>query len=649
MCGIAGIFGLEDKNLLNKMLESIRYRGPDDQGMHIGDNVSIGQVRLSIIDLSKAGRNPLYNENGSIFVVYNGEIYNFRSLRKELEKHGHIFRSRTDSEVIVHAYEEWGINCVKKFNGMFAFALFDIDKKKLFLCRDHYGIKPLFYSFHNDILFFASELRALVENGIIKPQIDKLGLYYGLSFLCTPSPITLYKGIKKILPGHYLEIDSKKNMKNVKYYDLNNNPNNFYKDISTIIKEGEILLRKAIDRMRYSDVPQGVFLSGGIDSSTIVAFLNEMEDNPIETFSIGIDGYGDQYNEFKWARIIQEKFGTNHHESLITVDEVPNLLQQYINEQYDLNADPGCILTYKLAKEAKKNNIKVVHVGEGGDELYCGYHDYLYYVNRYKRLYYYNRLPHFFKNLIFNYLQKGFQIFEKLIDKKIINKNFLLNPLGLLDLLNEDYVIPERGILGFSEIQKEYILKKEFNISKHSISHIYNLIHLNSRNTKGLDILDSYFQDMRYLEYKIRLPEFILSRVDYNTMLSSVEARVPYFDKDLIEYNMSLSPLSVHYKNSIYKFVLKTIMKGKLPKEIIYRRKVGLSPPVFWDKSLNFDEIMDQEFSRSYMKKFFKNDFLFRLTNNKKFRNSFRQLQLWTILNFSFIYRKVILKEKITF
>ncbi|TKJ24118.1 MAG: asparagine synthase (glutamine-hydrolyzing) [Promethearchaeota archaeon Loki_b32] len=648
MCGIAGIYGLEDKLLLKKMLKCIKYRGPDDQGLYIGDNLSIGHVRLSIIDLTEAGRNPLFNEDGSIFVAFNGEIYNFRDLRDELMKMGHKFQSRTDTEVIVHAYEEWGMDCVKKFNGMFAFALFDINKKKLYLCRDQFGIKPLFYSTQGELFFFASDIKALIESGYIKSEINKLGLYYCLSFFSTPSPYTIYKGIKKLPPGYYLEIDFKKKIKITKYYDINDLPNNFQYDFDLIVKKGELLLRESIDRMRYSDVPQGVFLSGGIDSSTIVALLDEMESQPIETFSIGIEGYGEQYNELKWAQIIHEEFNTNHHEYFIRPDELPNLLQEYLNQQYDFIADPANILTYQLSKEAIRNKVKVVHVGEGADEIYCGYQVYFKILNSFTKQYLYFKLHHILKSAINLYLKSGIDLFKKIIGRKSNYLNFIYTKTGTLERLNEDTLIPVRGIMGFSEVDKENILRQEGIPSKNSIYHIYNILKQLNRNSKGLSAKESHFQDMRYLEFKLRLPELILMRVDFNTMLSSIEARVPFFDKHLLEFNLSLCPpIKIHYNDKISKYILKKIMKDKLPKETLNRKKIGLTTPVSWKKSLDFSHLIESEFSRSYLKKYFREDFLEKIVKNRSYRMNFPQLKIWQILNFCFLYRKVILKEKI--
>ncbi len=649
MCGIAGIYGLEDKNLLIKMLDSIKYRGPDDQGIFIDKDCSIGHVRLNIIDLTSAGRNPVYNEDKTILVVYNGEIYNFRSLRKELEIKHHIFYSKTDTEVIVHAYEEWGIDCVKKFIGMFAFALYDIKKKKLYLCRDQFGIKPLFYFIQDNIIFFSSEIRALLKTNYLKPEINKLGLYYGLSFLCTPAPFTLYERIKKLVPGHYMEIDSARRIRIVKYYDINKNLNNFNESLESAISKGEHLLRESIDLMRFSDVPQGVLLSGGIDSSTIVAILSDLESIPVETFSIGMAGYGEEFNELKWANLIHEKFETNHHEYLIEEQEVPKLMEEFLNEQYDFTADPACLLTYKLSKNVKMSKVKVVHVGEGADEIYCGYPSYFTSLRYAKGHSYYQKLPTPVKNRINGYVNTNLKHFEKFFEKS--NKlNIYYSILKQNDLINKDRVIPDRGIIGFSEAQKEFLLNKEMILLKTSKDNVYDLLKALNRNTPDLNVKESHLQDTRYLEFKIRLPELILMRVDNNTMLSSIEARVPYFDKNLVEYNLSLCPpLKYHYKNRISKYLLKRIMKDKLPKEILNRKKVGLATPISWNNSLNFSDMIETEFSRNYMKEYFKEDFLIKMIKSRKYRDNFAPLYPWLLVNFSYLYRKVILNERIVF
>jgi len=645
MCGIAGIIGLEDKALLKKMLNCIKHRGPDDLGIYVGNNVSIGHVRLSIIDLTEAGRNPMFNEDESIFVVFNGEIYNFRTLRKELEMKGHNFRSKTDTEVIVHAYEEWGLNCLNKFNGMFAFALYDLNKKVLYLCRDQFGIKPLFYAFKSNYIFFSSELGSILENEYFTPKINKIGLYYCLSFLCSPAPYTLYEGINKLPPGHYIQIDYKQRIKIINYYDINDNKNLFLTDFHVITKKGEKLLKDSLDRMRYSDVPQGVLLSGGIDSSTIVALLSEMEEKPIETFSIGIANYGEQFNELYYANLVHEKYGTNHHEYLIEKEEIPKLLEEYLNLQYDFTGDPACILTYKLSKIVKQNKIKVVHVGEGADEIYCGYSCYNAFLKNFNGRYCYQLIPRIIRRYINSFLRKGVNSFKKITDNRFF---FFQNILKYTNILSEDWLIPDRGILSFSESIKEILLRKEALPSKTSDEHIFNLLCSLNRHTKESNRKDSFFQDTRFLEFKIRLPELILMRVDNNTMLSSIEARVPYFDKPLVEFNMSLFPPSnLHCKDSVSKSILKNIMKNKLPKKIISRRKIGLSTPISYQGALNFSDLIETEFSRNYMSDFFNKDILLKIIQNKKFRKNFADIQLWTLLNFSFLYRKIILKEEI--
>ena len=361
MCGIVG-FNWDDKNLLKEMMESVNHRGPDESGHYIGDEISLGHQRLKIIDL-RSGRQPLHNENDSIQIVFNGEIYNYLDLRNNLEKKGHRFYTNTDTEVIIHSYEEWGIDCVNYFNGMFAFGIWDSEYKKLFLARDRLGIKPLYYYFDGNKLIFASELKAILKCEDVKRIVDLRALNEYFTYRYVSSNRTMIKNIYKLLPGHVLIF--KNNIVEVsRYWNLKENISNYSEDyyVKNLLK----LLRESIKMRLISDVPLGVYLSGGVDSSCIVALMNEMRDN-IQTFSVGFGSEGE--SEVDYARFVSQYFGTEHHEINVNEDDL-KILPEMVWHLDEPIADAATLPTYVISRFAKKK-VTVVLAGEGGDELFA--------------------------------------------------------------------------------------------------------------------------------------------------------------------------------------------------------------------------------------------------------------------------------------
>ncbi len=318
MCGICGFYGFEDKDLLKRMNAKITHRGPDQDGFYFDKKISLAMRRLSIIDLSEKGRQPHHNEDETIWVVFNGEIYNFQELKESLEKKKHQFYSGTDTEVIVHAYEEWGFDCLKYFNGMFAFALWDRNKNLLFIARDRLGVKPLHYYWDGEKFLFASEIKAILEDHSIKKEINEQALSEFLSLEYVPAPHTMFKNIYKLKPGHYLTLKEKK-LTITQYWDISNKENTRYNEQDWVDTTKE-LLKDAVEKRMISDVPLGAFLSGGIDSSTVVAIMSSFSELPIKTFSIGFTEAS--YDESKDARIIAEKFNTDHHEKIVDAKEI---------------------------------------------------------------------------------------------------------------------------------------------------------------------------------------------------------------------------------------------------------------------------------------------------------------------------------------
>jgi asparagine synthase (glutamine-hydrolysing) len=407
MCGING-FNWNNEKLIKKMNDKIEHRGPDDSGVYSDKGISIGNRRLSIIDLSKKGHQPMCNENNDLWIVYNGEIYNFKGIRDELEKNGHKFNSNTDTEVVLHAYEEYGFECLNKFNGMWAFCIYDSNKKILFLARDRIGIKPLYYYWDGKRFIFSSEIKAILEHDIER-DINKKQLYHYLSFICTTRDETLFKKIYKVPSGNFLVFNLKNNkILKKEYWNVNNIKIDYSISEEEAIKELKELITKSIVMRRMADVPQGIFLSGGIDSSCLVAINSEFSERPINTFSIYFEDAGEKFDESFYARKVAEMFGTNHKEISLNQEMLLKFFPNLIYYQDEPISDPVCVPIAFLSKEVKRSKVKMIHVGEGGDELFVGYKSYLDLLKVNKLFYLFSKFPKPIKNNFVTCIQKNF-------------------------------------------------------------------------------------------------------------------------------------------------------------------------------------------------------------------------------------------------
>ncbi|MCK5322358.1 MAG: asparagine synthase (glutamine-hydrolyzing), partial [Candidatus Aenigmarchaeota archaeon] len=368
MCGITGFVGFSDKRLIKKMTDSIKHRGPDGCGYYINDSVCLGHRRLSIIDTS-TGDQPMYNEEGDVVVVFNGEIYNYLELRKNLSAKKHKFKSNSDTEVLVHLWEEYGKDMVKKLRGMFAFAIWDDSKKVLFTARDHIGIKPFYYCFNDKVLVFASEIKAILKWEGYDKSVDRRSLNDYLAFGYVSGEKTMFSGVKKLLPGHCMmfrngKVDIKKYWKP----EFSESVKNENVAVSTLNK----LFDESVKIRLMSDVPFGAFLSGGVDSSLIVAMMSKHMDEPVKTFSVG---FGEADDELPYARLVADKFGTDHTEKIVEPDDLLKHIGSIIKLNDDCVVDPAMLPTYVISKVASRR-VKMVLSGEGGDENFGGYERY---------------------------------------------------------------------------------------------------------------------------------------------------------------------------------------------------------------------------------------------------------------------------------
>ncbi|MBI4744689.1 MAG: asparagine synthase (glutamine-hydrolyzing) [Actinobacteria bacterium] len=626
MCGICGIFNFSGKyeitdSLITKMRDTMIHRGPDGFGNWISEDkkVGFGHRRLSIIDLSESAGQPMSNEDDAVWIVFNGEIYNHSEIRAELEKAGHFFKTdHSDTEVILHSYEEWELDCVHRFRGMFAFAIFDRNKKRLLLVRDRIGIKPLYYTKVNGSFIFASEIKSLLSLPEVKREVNEEAFYHYLSFLTTPAPSTLFKNIYKLPAGHMFLVDEHGSCEMKEYWDVftNVSPTNESEEIIA----GNILdsLRESIKYRMVSDVPFGVFLSGGIDSSTNVALMTELMDRPVDSFSIGFKDQ-EKYNEFQYARQVAKEFKTNHKEILIDVNDLIEFLPKLVYYQDEPIADPVCVPLYYLAKLAKDNGVTVCQVGEGSDELFCGYP----YWGSVLRLSGLNSLP--FPNI---FRQTGLLLLS-ILGKEETSYYELLRRAS-----NKEPIF-WGGAEAFVEWQKKKLLSPGLKDKFHNYSSAEVILSYQKQFKERSDGL-SHLNWMSYLDLKLRLPELLLMRVDKMTMATSLEGRVPFLDHKFVETAMSI-PESIKFKNGELKYILKKAVKSVIPDEIIYREKQGFGVPVMeWF----FAEL--GELSRKKLISFCKRTNYFNSEEVESLINKKDSSQVWYLLNFVLWHEKWI-------
>ncbi|MBI2654856.1 asparagine synthase (glutamine-hydrolyzing) [Candidatus Woesearchaeota archaeon] len=542
MCGIAGFYGFEEKALLKRMADIISHRGPDGEGYYTNRNVMLASRRLSIIDLA-TGDQPIFNEDKSIAIVYNGEIYNFQELRRDLERKGHRFYTNTDTEAIVHSYEEYGIECLKSFNGMFAFALYDDNKKQLLLARDRCGVKPLYYALlKGNSLLFASEIKSILQHPEVKREVDLDALNQYIRLRYVPGKKTMFKGINKLLPGHCL-IASKKNIKIGKYWELDIDVNEEI-DENYAIGKLRSTMQNAVKLQMISDVPIGSFLSGGLDTSAIVAFASKVSDKPINTFCMG---FGESTDEFEYARAVADKFKTSHKELVVKF----NLFDEFPKMIWHMDMPKRNLYPYLVYKEVAKH-IKVIHSGMGGDELLGGYvhrYDYMDCIAGRKKSNN-SQLPY---NKIFS---------KEEYNDKIAKIRKARNPA-------EAYSFITSADAGFDSKQLKGIysekLKGKINSSVSGEFEDYF-------KEKGANPVEQAF----YAEFNVKMPNDFLAVEDSMSMANSVEARVPFLDNNLIDFCFSL-PARLKIRDGSGKYILRKMVSGVLPKKISKRKKWGFA------------------------------------------------------------------------
>ncbi|OPL13840.1 MAG: hypothetical protein AVO38_12780 [delta proteobacterium ML8_D] len=551
MCGICGILSLQtvkqvDRHALEKMTDIMFHRGPDDEGMLLSDNCGLGFRRLSIIDLA-LGHQPMSNEHGDVWIVFNGEIYNHQDLRKDLEAKGHIYKTRTDTETIIHLYEEEGIDGFKKMNGMFAFAIFDGPRKRLVLARDRMGIKPLHYTVTNNNLIFASEIKSILEHPNVKAGLNEQALEELLTFRYVSGEKTIFKNILNVLPGHFLICEN--GSINISSFWSLSLPNKFLDiDEKAAVNKLEELLRASVELRLMSDVPLGTFCSGGVDSSLITAYAKLASNSELHTFSVGF--HEEDWDETRYAEIVSKSYGTSHHVLRIDgktyADSLPKLIWYHDIPIYH----PCTVLIYHVSRLARKY-VAVVLTGEGSDEEFGGYPRFLI-PREYARL---HKFPKFMR-----------QIFKGLIRQfpnRKLNKFGYFLPCSLEEVVfyNAAYVTPElvnsilsgNGALADLEYRRSVIAEAKINSG--------NLVEA------------TMFSDLKNYIPSALHPQ------DKMCMAASIENRVPFMDHNLVEWAIRV-PLHLKIRGMKNKYIIKKLGEKMLPHEVIGRQKVGFGVPV---------------------------------------------------------------------
>lgn len=562
MCGICGMINKRqqavDSTVLNKMNDVLYHRGPDDEGYHVDRHIGLAMRRLSIIDLD-GGHQPIHNEDRTIWMVLNGEIYNYGELAIDLKRKGHHFYTKTDTEVIVHLYEEYGDECVKHLRGMFAFALWDWKRQRLLLARDRVGIKPLFYYEDDQCLVFGSEIKSVLQHNRPSKEIDFVALDVYLTMLYIPSPGTIYKEIKQVPPGYVLIVENEASQLK-QYWELEYRID-YRKSLEDFSREILDKFREVIRIHMISDVPIGALLSGGIDSSAITAIMSEISDKPVDTFNISYDDKSSEFDESRYAKLVAKQFGAHHHEMRIRPDIANDIekICSYFDEPF---ADSSALPNYYVSQMTKEH-VTVALCGLGGDEIAAGYERYLgLLLSRY-----YQKIPRVIREkLAFNLVN---QIPDSRKGRRFVDrmKRFIKSGVQPADQMYLSY------IRYFSDLEKKELYSP--------------LLLSNVNGTLGKQF-DAYFfkypdldtlNRALFTDLKMYLPDDLLTLSDRMSMAHSLELRVPFLDHELIEL---LATVPSHYKINKFskKHILKKAFEKILPREIIYRSKRGFSIPL---------------------------------------------------------------------
>ncbi|MGE7272936.1 asparagine synthase (glutamine-hydrolyzing) [Brevibacillus panacihumi] len=620
MCGIVSLYNKRQapvqQETISAMTGVILHRGPDDDGFHLEENIALGFRRLSIIDV-EGGHQPLFNETRDMWIIGNGEIYNYKELQQWLKDSGHIFQTDSDIETILHLYEEVGTDAPKHLRGMFGFTIWDGRKKRLFGARDHFGIKPLYYVETADSIGIASEIKSLLELPGLKREVNPTAFYHYLTFQYVPDPETMYKGIYRIPPAHSFIVEQDQ-ITLERYWDVHFQPDEG-KSFSYFVEGTRNIMLESIDKHRISEVPRGAFLSSGVDSSSIVAMLRTFE--PVKTFSVGSDIPG--YSELDFAKRTASFLGTEHYELVVNAQQYMDELPRLIWHQDEPVADPSAILLYFVAKLASEH-VTVVLSGEGADEFFGGYNIY----REPQSLKMFSGMPGWMRHSIGS-------LAEHLPDQ-VKGKNFLIRG---------SKTVEERffgNALIFSEEMKRRVVMEDIANSSSYISPFSITKEIYKRASEYDDVTK-----MQYLDIHTWLRGNILMKADKMTMANSLELRVPFIDTKVFEFAATI-PTKYKIANGTTKHVLREAMKDFLPAEIKSKKKLGFPVPTRtwlknefyqWAKELIFESKVDNLINKAYV--------LYMLDEHRE-GNADYSRKIWTILVFM-LWHQIFIEQRYTF
>lgn len=639
MCGIFGLVNYKRKIEESEILSSsnlLEHRGPDDSGYEIieqeNSNILLLHRRLSILDLSPLGHQPMKSEDGNYLIILNGEIYNFKEIRKELENFGYKFKSNSDTEVALYSFIKWGPECIKKFIGMFAFAILDKINQKIFLFRDRPGVKPLYYYFDNDVFIFGSELKPfyVIPEFAQKKQIDvdALALFFIYNYI--PAPYAIWQNVKKLLPGHWLEYDIRKKQSNIiKYwdvYDFYNQPISYDKlDENAILEELEKLLVSSFKYRLVSDVPVGIFLSGGLDSSLVTALLQKNSTEKLKTYTIGF--YENEENEAPYAKKIAEYLGTDHHEHYCSINDALNIipnLPYYYDEPF---ADPSMIPTTLVSKIARQY-VTVVLSADGGDEIFGGYSKYISITSKISNL---KKLNNIFNN---NILYSLIENLSLQFNRKFTETSFAMKFRKLVEVSNGKLTSAR-----YLDIISQNFSEIEIKSLMNNLGFRKPYTYFNSENElKNISDLNKIMA----VDYKTYMVDDILVKVDRATMSVSLEGREPLLDHRIIEF-MAKLPDTYKIRDGKTKYLMRKILEKHIPKELWERPKQGFAiPGNHWfhnELKYLFDEyLINSNRSSGLLNKKYVNNIVSNYFN--KYNKNSNYLRIWSLLMWEMWFKK---------
>ncbi|NQV91411.1 asparagine synthase (glutamine-hydrolyzing) [Candidatus Woesearchaeota archaeon] len=616
MCGIAG-FNWDDQELIKSMSSILVHRGPDGEGIYTNSGISLGHRRLSILDLSSAGAQPMSNKEGDLTITYNGEIYNFHEIREKLKEKGYRFKSNTDTEVLLYGYQQWGEKVLERLNGMFAFAIWDDRKKKLFLARDRVGIKPLYYFWDGERFIFGSEIKALLLHNITR-SVNKNAAKDYLNLRYMPGEDTLFQGIKKLLPGHYMILKDKE----LQIEEFWNYPLPEMRKDKNAAKEVKKLLSMSIRKRLIADVPIGVYLSGGLDSAAITGLVAGIKKDPVKTFSVGFD-YNDKVDELVKAKEIAEHFHTDHQE-IIVDGPISGMLPRMLWHLDMPHGDPVIIPQFKLSELASKK-VKVVLSGEGADETFGGYVQY----KKMLQLQKLQKIPTALMN--FGVKHIPIKVFDQLFDYPSSIGEKGKEKVKDLAACKHDM---EKAYGNFVSILSDADRKEMLNFEGEQSAVVFQ---------KGRSPL---LNQMLYYDSKTWMPNYVLHINDRMTMANSIEGRVPFLDHTLVEYGNNLHP-SLKIKNGVNKWVVREAMKKVLPKSNT-KKHAFFMPLDKWYKE-ELKDLMEQMFTPQSVRERgdFSYDVIKKIWENYEKSKLLYGKQMFTLLNFELWHRMFIDGEHI--